>query len=106
MTFIIKDSEKHRFVITLEDGTEAGSSLYRERDGERYFFHTEIGEEFGGQGLAGTLTAEALATTAADGLSVVAICPYVRSYLEKHELDITWRKSTPADLTWIKEQLT
>lgn len=98
---VSNDTTAHKFVITV-DGTHAGESHYRDRDGERMFFHTEIGKEFGGMGLAGTLTEAALDET--DG-AIVAICPYVRGWLEKNEHDHTWRLPKPADIVWLQKEL-
>ena len=46
--------------------------------------HTEVPEEFGGQGHAATLAGRALADARERGLSVVASCPYVAAYVKKH----------------------
>lgn len=103
-TTVTQDTDRRRFVIT-DDGETAGSSHYRDHDAERIFFHTEIDEAFGGRGLAGTLTSEALATSVAEGFSIVAVCPYVLKWLQTHDHDIDWRKPTPADLTWLQDNL-
>lgn len=91
----------NQFIIH-HDGQRAGHVDYRDRNGERLFYHTEVAPEFGGRGLAGKLVSRALSET---DLPIVAICPFVRGWLEKNEHDHTWRKPTPADLTWLKEEL-
>ena len=93
--------ESNRFVIT-DDGHRAGHTDYRDHNGERLFFHTEIGPEFGGRGLAGRLVEGALEQT---DLPVVAICPFVRGWLEKNDHTHTWRTPTPADITWLQKEL-
>ena len=93
--------DHNRFTISV-DGEPAGFTAYLDRDGERYFHHTEIGPEFGGRGLAGQLVAGALAETT---VPIVSVCPFVRGWLEKNEHDHTWRLPTPADITWLKENL-
>lgn len=104
MLSVTDDAAGRRFLI-LDDGTVAGSSHYRDRGDERIFFHTEISDDFSGRGLAGALTSEALADTAAEGKTIVAVCPYVRSWLDKHDHQLVWRKPTPDDLTWLKGEL-
>lgn len=49
--------------------------------------NTVVDEAYGGQGLAGRLTAFALDETVSAGLSIVPVCPYIKKYLEKHAED-------------------
>ena len=46
--------ELHRFEVRV-DGELAGFTEYLDDENQRIFFHTEIGEQFGGRGLATTL---------------------------------------------------
>lgn len=48
---------------------------------ERIIFHTEVGEEFAGRGLAELLAQQALADSISAGLTVVPVCPYLARYL-------------------------
>lgn len=90
--------QSDRFVITA-DGTEAGFAQFVDRDGRRIFHHTEIREEFGGRGLGGELAAEALRATGDEGRTVVTVCPFVASYVERHpELADNAVKPVPDDL--------
>lgn len=79
-----KSATQSRYEISV-DGTVAGFAEYLDRDQQRVFFHTEIGEEFGGRGLASTLIREALTDTTQSGLRVVAVCPFVARFVEKHD---------------------
>ncbi|AJE33852.1 putative acetyltransferase [Corynebacterium humireducens NBRC 106098 = DSM 45392] len=92
----------HNQFIIHADGQRVGHTDYRDHDGERLFYHTEVTPEFGGRGLAGQLISDALAQT---DLPIVAICPFVRGWLEKNDHDHTWRKPTPADITWLQKEL-
>ena len=83
-TSVSRQSDPERFEITSE-GEVAGFAQFVDHDGRRVFFHTEIGEEFGGQGLAGIVVEEAIKSTREEGLTVVAVCPYVKKWLETHE---------------------
>ncbi len=73
-----------RFEISV-DGTRAGLTQFADAGAQRIFFHTEVGEEHAGQGLAGELVARALDATREAGLRVVPVCAYVRRFVEKHE---------------------
>lgn len=87
-----------RFEISV-DGTVAGFTQFVERDGRRIFFHTEVGKEYGGLGLGGTLVGQALTDTIEAGLTVVPVCPFVKKYAEKHpELAEHVSAAQPEDL--------
>jgi predicted GNAT family acetyltransferase len=73
-----------RYEITV-DGTRAGLAQFVDAGSQRIFFHTEVGDEFEGQGLAGQLVARALDATREAGLRVVPVCPYVKRFVGKHE---------------------
>ena len=49
--------------------------------------HTEVEPAFEHQGIAARLVAGALDDIRRRGLSLVPICPYVRSYLKRHPED-------------------
>lgn len=46
--------------------------------------HTEVMPAFTGRGIGGRLAGHALADARRRELGVIVICPYVRSYLERH----------------------
>ncbi|MFD6033459.1 GNAT family N-acetyltransferase [Streptomyces griseoincarnatus] len=99
-----KDAD-HRYEI-LVDGRRAGLTAYRDRNGQRVFFHTEIDEAFAGQGLASQLVQQALDDVRASGMRLVPVCPYVAKFLKRHDefADITDRV-TPDVLRWLRAQL-
>jgi predicted GNAT family acetyltransferase len=71
-----------RFEVTVDD-TVAGFTEFFEHEGKRVFYHTEVGEEWGGRGLGKILASGALDQTRADGLRIVAICPFIKAFLSK-----------------------
>ena len=75
--------EADRFSIAV-DGKPVGLTAFVEHGEQRVFYHTEIDPAFGGRGLASVLIAQALATTRQQGKRIVAICPMVKAYVEKH----------------------
>lgn len=77
-------SEKKRYEISA-DGVDAGLAAYVDSRNQRIFYHTEVDEKFAGRGLASKLIAAALADTRAAGKRIVAICPFVAAYVDKHE---------------------
>ena len=92
---------RHRYEI-LVGGERAGLTAYRDRDGRRVFFHTEIDDAYAGQGLASILVEQALTDVRASRMRIVPVCPYVAKFLKKHDefADIT-DPVTPEVLQWL-----
>ena len=90
--------EAHRYELVDDErdgGAVIGHTDYRELTGDsptpeggqptaRDFLHTEVDDAYGGRGLAGDLVSFALADVREAGLRIVAHCPYVARWLEKH----------------------
>ena len=68
----------------VSDGEVVGRIDYRRSHDAVVLVHTEIVPALEGQGLAARLVAGALEDIRAQGLRVVAVCPYVRAYMRKH----------------------
>jgi uncharacterized protein len=85
MTDIVRNAPAlNRFEIY--DGDQiAGFAEYLDHEGQRIFHHTEIGEQFGGKGLATKLIDAALAETSRAGLRIVPVCPFVKKFVDKHD---------------------
>jgi len=75
--------ERDRYEVTL-DGELAGFARYVQRGGRTFFVHTEIDPEFEGHGLGSKLAAGALDAERAAGHTIVPLCPFVRSYIDRH----------------------
>ncbi|GAB05718.1 N-acetyltransferase [Gordonia amarae] len=87
------------------DGTRAGLTAYRDVPGaaERIFYHTEIGDEFGGQGLASKLVKQALDESIAAGKTIVPVCPYVKGWVQKHpDYQSSTTNATPEHLALVR----
>ncbi|MGX9788733.1 GNAT family N-acetyltransferase [Mycobacterium sp. MMS18-G62] len=76
-------AESDRYTIAV-DGRSVGLTEFKERDGQRIFTHTEVDDAFEGRGLATILIGEALQSTRDAGLRIVAVCPMVANYIDKH----------------------
>jgi uncharacterized protein len=81
---VVQAAELKRYEISA-DGVYAGLASYVDTRSQRIFYHTKIDDKFAGRGLANTLIAFALDDTRAAGIRVVAICPFVAAYVDKHE---------------------
>jgi uncharacterized protein len=74
---------EHRFEI-LDEGKLAGFARYVRRPGRLILVHTEIDPAFEGRGLGSQLAAAALDAARASGERVVPLCPFIRSFVERH----------------------
>jgi hypothetical protein len=91
------------------DGTLAGKAYFMDSpdaDDERIFFHTEVDEEFSGQGLGRLLVHEALADTIRKDLTVVPVCPLLEAQIKAHDAEFLadggrFRQPTRADLALV-----
>jgi predicted GNAT family acetyltransferase len=82
MTDVVDNPAHHRFELTI-DGHIARSE-YALKDGVITFLHTEVPEALAGKGIGSKLIKGVLDQVRARGLKVVAQCPFVKSYIEKH----------------------
>jgi uncharacterized protein len=71
------------FTIAV-DGWQIGLIAFVDHDGQRIFHHTEVDDAFEGRGLASILVSGAPTATGDAGLRIVAVCPMVAGYLDKH----------------------
>jgi len=83
-TAVSDNRARHRYEITA-DGEVAGFTVYELRPDVIAFMHTEVGEQFEGRGIGSTLIRCTLDDVRTRGLSVLPYCPFVRSWLERHE---------------------
>jgi uncharacterized protein len=72
------------FMIAV-DGQTVGIAAFADRDNRRVFIDTEIDDAFQGRGLATILVDQAIKSTKADGLRIVAVCSMVAAFLRKHK---------------------
>jgi len=82
---ITLNEEARRYEIHVGSDL-AGVAEYSLTEGHILFNHTEIRDDFKGQGLAGTLAAAALADAVRRELTIVPLCPYIARYLRRHEV--------------------
>jgi predicted GNAT family acetyltransferase len=71
-----------RFEFIADDGTAA--AYYDLSPGVITFIHTEVPRALEGRGIGAQLARGALEAVRARGLKVVAECPFIRGYIERH----------------------
>ncbi len=83
MSDVVNNMAEHRFELVV-DGHLAAT--YYEIDGRVItFVHTEVPKELGGKGIGSRLVKGALDQVRAQGLKVIAQCPFVKAYIDKHD---------------------
>ena len=84
MTTSVRDErDASRYEVTV-DGELAGFSEYRPIEGARVFTHTEVFDDYEGKGVGSALARGALDDVRARGHRLVALCPFVAAFLERH----------------------
>jgi uncharacterized protein len=82
MSDVINNRDRHRFELEV-DGHVA-TEHYRLEGNVITFEHTEVPQELGGKGVGSRLVQGALDQVRAEGLKVVAECPFVKGWIGKH----------------------
>lgn len=97
------------YTVSLANGSRVGRAEFVDSpqvDGERIFFHTEVGAEVRGRGLAGLLLREALTDSIRKNLTIVPVCPLFAAHLKKHGSEFLadggrFRRPTSADIALV-----
>ena len=76
------NTQRHRFELDA-DGHVAFSE-YKREDGILTIMHTEVPKELNGRGIGSALARGLLDIARAQGLKVVAKCPFIAGYIGKH----------------------
>ncbi|WP_280511090.1 GNAT family N-acetyltransferase, partial [Nocardia farcinica] len=82
-TTVTRNADKSRYDI-FYGGELAGFAEYVERGEDTDFVHTEIDKAFGGKGLGTILAERALDDTVARGRTIIAHCPFIKAFIDKH----------------------
>ena len=81
---MVDNEKKHRFEALTPDGEVAGFLNYLPREDHLVLVHTEVLQEYDGQGIGGSLVRQVLDEVRARGVKMVPQCPFVASYLRRH----------------------
>jgi uncharacterized protein len=82
MSDIVDNKPHHRFELVVEGHLAAA---YYKVDGNVItFVHTEVPPELGGKGVGSKLVQAALDQVGAEGMKVIAECPFVKAWIGKH----------------------
>jgi uncharacterized protein len=79
---IVNNEARKRYELAAAGGLAV--AYYEPRGDALAFIHTVVPEKLQGRGLASTLIKAALADVRKRGLKVIADCPFVAAYIERH----------------------
>lgn len=82
MSDVVDNRNEHRFELNVDGHIAA--AYYKRAGNVITFNHTEVPAELGGKGIGSKLVKTALDQVRADGLQVVAQCPFVKGWIDKH----------------------
>ncbi|OAF12156.1 GNAT family N-acetyltransferase [Bradyrhizobium neotropicale] len=82
MSDVINNKAHNRYELDVEGHIAA---TYYRLDGDVItFVHTEVPAELGGKGIGSKLVKGALDQVRTAGLKVIAQCPFVKAWIDKH----------------------
>ena len=79
---VVNNIERKRYELHADGGLAV--AYYEPRGSAIAFVHTVVPERLQGRGIASTLIKAALADMRQRGLKVIAECPFVAAYIERH----------------------
>jgi predicted GNAT family acetyltransferase len=80
----VEDNQAENRYEASDGGGVTGVARYVRRGGRTIFVHTEVDEDRQGAGVASAMIAAALDAERAAERPVVPLCPFVRSFIERH----------------------
>ncbi|WP_329569925.1 GNAT family N-acetyltransferase [Kitasatospora sp. NBC_01266] len=84
MTVTVRDNPSANRFEAQVDGVAAGFAEYIRTDSLVVYPHTVVDPAFEGQGVGGTLARTALDDARRRGLGVLATCPFIHGWMERH----------------------
>lgn len=81
---VVHDPDRQRYELRDGDAVVGYTQYHPDGDTQLVFDHTEVDPGYSGQGLGSRLARFALDDVRARGKRVVAICPYLDKFLDRH----------------------
>jgi len=78
------NKQTQQFEMALEEGKTAFIQYEEESEGILALAHTEVPEEYEGQGIGSALLKGAFQILQAENLKIVPTCPFVAAYVRRH----------------------
>ena len=84
MSDVVVTDNRDGSQLEIRAGGPLAELIYRTRAKRLILMHTEVPEALGGRGLGGELVRAAIGKANAEGMTLVPLCPFARSWLERH----------------------
>lgn len=85
MSAVTDNPAKHRFELRIDDsGGEIAAAYYQIEDDRLILTHTEVPQQFSGQGIGSQLARGVFDTIRASGRKAVLRCPFMAAYYARH----------------------
>jgi len=81
---VVHAPEQSRYELRDGDMVPGFAEYVLPDDGHVDFTHTEVSDDYSGQGLAGKLIEFALADVQSKGKRIIPHCPFVAGWIKKH----------------------
>lgn len=81
---LIHDPVGRRYELRGDGGDLLGFVEYRPAGESAIVAHTEVSPEHEGEGIGGRLVRGAFAALAAEGKTVIPLCPFAAAYVRRH----------------------
>lgn len=81
------NTDQNRFELILDDSITAFIEYKIGKSGAVYMVHTEVPDKMEGLGVGHKLVREALAIIENEDLKIIPLCPFVKSFIKKHQED-------------------
>jgi predicted GNAT family acetyltransferase len=79
---ITDNKAQHRYELAVDGHT--AFVVYKRDHGVVTLVHTEVPKELGGRGIGGRIAKGVLDLLRNEGTKIVAECPFIAGYIEKH----------------------
>jgi predicted GNAT family acetyltransferase len=85
MAEVVHNRTQHRFELGIEGSEALATAWYRDdADGHRVLTHTEVPNEFSGQGIGSRLARAVFDDARANGIKLVLKCPFMAGWFARH----------------------
>jgi uncharacterized protein len=81
---VVDNAERNQYEARTPDGAVAGKAVYQKTPELIVFTHTDVDSQYEGQGVGSRLAAGALNHARSQNRAVLALCPFIRSYIQRH----------------------